>query len=366
MLRHICARSGAVLLLIASPVIAQQVKGPRAAGTDTRAWCEAATDFTHCNNDLSCAFISGEKSCHSRARVPKCEALTDYLCMGRSDCTVSTTTWKCVTRLHHTKFDESPSEALDAKPTCEAIRNADDCYKQFWCQYYNDGAIKRCTTRHTPIVATVSDQKGKSAVNPVSACAQGGCTSITVGKDAHAFHVQWAGKKILLEPLPGDIRVTRLATDEGLLQEMFPDGDMPSVIVRRARGINNAIAIVYRGKRYIVHDSEWSNGNDVTGGGLMVTQLIVAHELGHHICKHSATAGMDGFKQRELEADRVAGAILRKRGSDAPGKSGSLDHIRHVAKQLFDEQASASHPAQVERLAALAEGFRNGHLCHDR
>ncbi|TJW45286.1 MAG: hypothetical protein E5X65_36975, partial [Mesorhizobium sp.] len=66
---------------------------------------------------------------------------------------------------------------------------------------------------------------------------------------------------------------------------------------------------------------------------------IIAHELGHHYCGHIGTP-VDPMQ--ELEADRFAGATLRKEGV-------SLEGALSVT-ELLDRRPSRSHPEKVARV----------------
>lgn len=166
--------------------------------------CERVTDFAQCAGDLSCSFNIAKRTCHTRSNLPKCEAVPDYLCMGRNDCMKTLPTasdpGRCMGTPHHQKFDETPHAAIAAQPVCAAIKNVDDCYRNFWCQYYNDGKTQKCITRHMPIaeaaVTRPKSAKSKDAVKSANSCPQGGLhipehrqerarLSYQVGGDAH-------------------------------------------------------------------------------------------------------------------------------------------------------------------------------------
>src|SRR5581483_1694305 len=70
--------------------------------------CESIVDSTQCSGDLSCTYNISKKTCHTRANLPKCEVVPEYLCLTRGDCTSSPPTasdpGRCVRTLHHAKF----------------------------------------------------------------------------------------------------------------------------------------------------------------------------------------------------------------------------------------------------------------------
>ncbi|WP_421477694.1 ImmA/IrrE family metallo-endopeptidase [Agrobacterium tumefaciens] len=105
----------------------------------------------------------------------------------------------------------------------------------------------------------------------------------------------------------------------------------------------NAIATEQDGNRLILYDRELSP--IVGGDGAM---MIIAHELGHHYCHH---LGKPGDPKRELEADRFAGAAMRKAGMTLEGMLSVVD--------ILDERPSKSHPGRADRVVAIKAGWNN-------
>jgi len=105
----------------------------------------------------------------------------------------------------------------------------------------------------------------------------------------------------------------------------------------------NAIATVLEGNKVIVYDRQMSP--DIGYEGAMA---IMAHELGHHYCGHLS---QKHAPSRELEADRFAGAAMRR--SDMP-----LESALAMAK-FMDERPSRSHPARVQRVNAFKAGWND-------
>ncbi len=105
----------------------------------------------------------------------------------------------------------------------------------------------------------------------------------------------------------------------------------------------NAIATIAEGNRVIVYDRRLSPLVGYTGA-----MTIIAHELGHHFCRH---IGKPGDPKQELEADRFAGAAMRKAGY-------SLDDAL-AAVRILDERPSRSHPGRAERLKVITDGWNS-------
>lgn len=98
-------------------------------------------------------------------------------------------------------------------------------------------------------------------------------------------------------------------------------------------------------QKIIVYDRELSDEL----GSYEGAQGVVAHELGHHFCGHLAVSQIN--PEQELEADRFAGAVMRK-----------LKFSEGQAKDMatvFDERPLKTHPAKADRIAAIKSGWNN-------
>ncbi|MUT27251.1 M48 family metalloprotease [Mesorhizobium japonicum] len=105
----------------------------------------------------------------------------------------------------------------------------------------------------------------------------------------------------------------------------------------------NAIATILGGNPVIVYDRTLSQKVGYEGA-----MAIMAHELGHHYCRH---LGSPPNPLKELEADRFAGAAMRNAGM-------SLENALAMA-ELFDGRPSRTHPAKGDRVAAIKAGWKN-------
>ena len=119
----------------------------------------------------------------------------------------------------------------------------------------------------------------------------------------------------------------------------------------RAADIENAAAVVYNGKRYILYNDDFlnriNNAVQTDWGGVS----ILAHEIGHHLNGHTLTRGGSNPND-ELEADEFSGFVLRKMGA-------SLGEAQAAIGLLSEERTSATHPGRSYRLAAINKGWNN-------
>ena len=100
--------------------------------------------------------------------------------------------------------------------------------------------------------------------------------------------------------------------------------------------------------------------------------LVLGHEVGHHICGHTAGGMARAPLAAELEADRYLGAAVREfetsiaktcTQADNCTPAYTITDIISAAKKLYPTQATRSHPAQAARIAALMEGYNSGSSC---
>jgi hypothetical protein len=119
----------------------------------------------------------------------------------------------------------------------------------------------------------------------------------------------------------------------------------------RPATIENAAAVVYGGKRYVLYNPTFINKLIKTTGTEWAAISVLAHEVGHHLNGHTVS-GSGSKPSSELEADEFSGFVLRKMGA-------SLEQAQSAMQTLASARASRTHPAKYDRLTAIAQGWNH-------
>ncbi|WP_226915630.1 M48 family metalloprotease [Hymenobacter siberiensis] len=141
-------------------------------------------------------------------------------------------------------------------------------------------------------------------------------------------------------PAPTD--VIREITDAVGLKARFE--------LRATREVDNAAAVVYNGKRFLLYNPDFLNSVNRAGHTDWAGISILAHEMGHHLNGHTLRAG-GSQPADELEADEFSGFVLRKLGA-------SLAQAQAAMATVPDADDSATHPGRTPRLAAIGQGWQ--------
>ena len=134
-------------------------------------------------------------------------------------------------------------------------------------------------------------------------------------------------------------------------------------VLQPCSNINNAVAVVYKGQRYILYDREFMNSLSRGVNTYWTNMFILAHEIGHHINGHSLDLllytnevvnpkSLEEKRKQELEADEFAGFVLGKLGSTI----NQMEKILLNIPPISDEKYS-THPSTSKRIAAVRKGF---------
>ncbi|MBJ6108113.1 membrane-binding protein [Hymenobacter sp. BT523] len=147
-------------------------------------------------------------------------------------------------------------------------------------------------------------------------------------------------------PAPTD--VIREITDAVGLKARFE--------LRATRDVDNAAAVVYNGKRFLLYNPDFLNDINRAGHTDWAGISILAHEMGHHLNGHTLRAG-GSQPADELEADEFSGFVLRKLGA-------SLAQAQAAMATVPDDGGSATHPGRAPRLLAIGQGWQraNGQI----
>jgi tetratricopeptide (TPR) repeat protein len=133
-------------------------------------------------------------------------------------------------------------------------------------------------------------------------------------------------------------------------------------VLQPCDNINNAVAISYKGVRYILYDKEFMNS--VSSGNNWGNLFILAHEVGHHVNGHSldlvlyATETVEAEtlaseRQQELEADEFAGFVLGKLGASLSETTSVLNSLANDSDDTY-----STHPSKSKRLIAVNAGHK--------
>ena len=125
-------------------------------------------------------------------------------------------------------------------------------------------------------------------------------------------------------------------------------GLKPNFEIRAAR-IDNAAAVIYGGKRYILYNPNFFSALTKSTGTRWAAVSVLAHEIGHHLDGHTLSQ-IGSEPKSELEADEFSGFVLRKMGA-------SLSDAQAAMKIAATQRATYTHPAQYDRLTAIANGW---------
>lgn len=140
-------------------------------------------------------------------------------------------------------------------------------------------------------------------------------------------------------------------------------GAKRNFIISPCSEIENAVAISYRGLRYILYDKAFLNKlNSYSNNWFGMT--VLAHEVGHHINGHSIDVllalgkavepkSLKKRRKQELEADEFAAFVLAKLG--AP-----LEEIKKNISLISTDgdDSYSTHPSRQKRLSAIVSGYK--------
>lgn len=143
---------------------------------------------------------------------------------------------------------------------------------------------------------------------------------------------------------------------EGYINDVMAQlGLEMNFLVLQCPNISNAFAVNFEGDigliRYIIYDNRFMRKVDEETDTDWASVSILAHEIGHHLNGHTLdTQGSRPYK--ELEADEFSGFAMYKLGA-------TLEEAQAAMKNSAKEEASSTHPGRVDRLKAIATGWKN-------
>ena len=157
---------------------------------------------------------------------------------------------------------------------------------------------------------------------------------------------------------------SNLNADNALDRILEVVGLSKNFVLAPCSDINNAVAVSFKGVRYILYDPNFMSmlSSDTSN---WTNLFILAHELGHHVNGHSLDlvlyAGeiVDAPKLRkkreqELEADEFASFVLAKLGASLNQTTSS------VSKMSNEDDTYSTHPKRDKRIVAIKRGWSKG------
>ena len=141
--------------------------------------------------------------------------------------------------------------------------------------------------------------------------------------------------------------------DDALAKILSVVGASKRFIVAPCENINNALAVIDDGMRYILYDPEFINSISQTSD-YWANMSILAHEVGHHINGHTLNASISAYENKiqELEADEFSGFVMQKIGATLDE---AIDAIASIAPSGDDTYSS--HPNKERRIKAITKGY---------
>jgi Zn-dependent peptidase ImmA (M78 family) len=117
----------------------------------------------------------------------------------------------------------------------------------------------------------------------------------------------------------------------------------------KVASVPNVEADIRHHQRYILYNPEFIRQVNNATQDKWASIFILAHEIGHHLNGHTIL-GINSRPEIELEADQFAGFVLCKMGA-------TLEQTQLAMHFIANREASKTHPARIDRLAAIAKGW---------
>lgn len=115
--------------------------------------------------------------------------------------------------------------------------------------------------------------------------------------------------------------------------------------------VDNAAAVMYQNERYILYNPSFIDQLDEVAKDKWASISVIGHEIGHHLLGHTLD-GRGSQIPKELEADEFSGLVLHRMGA-------SLQQAQLAMRLIGSPYASATHPAEQDRLEAISKGWSN-------
>ncbi len=148
---------------------------------------------------------------------------------------------------------------------------------------------------------------------------------------------------------------SNIEADNALGKILSVVGASKRFVILPCDNINNALATINEGIRYILYDPEFLNSisNNSKYWGNM---SILAHEVGHHINGHvlAPTISASENQLEELEADEFSGFVMQKLGATLEQATEALAAIASDRDDTY-----STHPKRQRRIIAITKGYNN-------
>jgi len=123
-------------------------------------------------------------------------------------------------------------------------------------------------------------------------------------------------------------------------------------VTKVCKGINNAVAIKYKGIKYILLDVEWMESIKY-GKNDWFHLFVIGHEMAHHLLKHTDNEKTTLLisRQNELDADEFSGYLLGVYGIEQKDINSLLVGFPD------DNNPASTHPKKLNRINAIQKGY---------
>lgn len=132
---------------------------------------------------------------------------------------------------------------------------------------------------------------------------------------------------------------------------------LPSNFSLVAADVENAAAVIYKNRRYILYNQKFIEGVKKKTKNKYGYLSILAHEVGHHLSGHTFSED-ESRPNLELEADRFSGFVLAKMGATIQESCSAMEIFGNNTE-------SSTHPSKKTRITAIVNGWKEASVTNE-